>query len=904
MEEYRQKRNFKLTPEPSPAKRRGKGELTFVIQKHSARSLHYDLRLEAGGVLKSWAVPHGPSLDPKEKHLAVMVEDHPLDYAGFEGVIPKGEYGAGEVIIWDRGTYVPVKGGEPFSGNRSEAENILQDGINKGKIIIFFNGQKLKGEFTLVKMNRGQNNWLLMKHADKFADSSRDILQENASVKSGLTNEDLKAGKTKADPPSSSQQPEKLNGAIKTGFPAKIPPMLATLADAPFSDAEWLFEPKLDGYRTLAFINNGKVKLHSRRGLDVTDKYSPLVETLERQKAAEMVLDGEIIALDKDGKNCFQCLQNYLKALDEAKMRRQPVRVPLIYYVFDILYLNGYDLTEVPLIERKLQLENSLATSSNIRLVEHFTGDGNIVFKAALDNGLEGIIAKRKNSIYESGKRSHYWLKIKGVLTDEFVIGGYSKGQGARSHAFGALLLGQYDSKGKLVYSGHVGTGFDDEMLSELLQKLKPLQNSKCPFTDDPPLNAPTTWVKPKLVAEVKFSQRTEEGLLRAPVFLRLRDDKPTAEVERVETVSLTDPPASNPPATSGQKILHHSKTITGILNQLDNGNKKFDLDVEGHRVEVNKLDKELWPEYEKQRALTKRDLLVYLTLISQYILPHLKDRPITLSRYPDGINGEQFFQKHWVKPPDFVTIIPITTEHEGTKEYMVCNNLATLLWLGQSADLELHTWFSRISSKPDRPAASGSTTPDEMVRYPDFIIFDIDPYLYSGKEKGGAEPELNRKAFKATTQAALWLKDILDGLKLAAFVKTSGKTGLHVYVPVKRQFTYDEVRSAARTICLYVNQKHPKETTLEWAVEKRKGKIFLDYNQNTFGKTLASIYSPRPVPQASVSMPLNWSELGKVYPSDFTIFNVPDKLTEKGDLWADIMESKKDLKDLLNSKK
>jgi bifunctional non-homologous end joining protein LigD len=890
MQEYQRKRNFARTPEPAPSKRPGNGELIFVVHKHAARRLHYDLRLEIDDVLKSWALPHGPSADPGVKRLAVMVEDHPLEYAGFEGVIPAGEYGAGQVIIWDSGTYVPVKGGEQFSGDRSQAMEILREGLTKGKVIVFFYGQKLKGEFTLVKMQQGKNNWLFLKHRDAYATTTGDILNEEASVSSGRTIEDLKAGISPVK--SKKLSPEKMKGARKAGFPQSISPMLATLAEGPFSGPDWFFEPKLDGYRTIGFIKDGTAKLLSRRGIDVTGQYIPLAEDLKKYSGSEMVIDGEIIALDTSGKVCFQCLQNYLETFREARSSRQPVTVPLIYYVFDILYLDGYDLTRVPLLERKLVLENRLKITEGIRLVERFSGDGKLIYQAAIENGLEGVIAKRQESLYEPGRRSRNWIKLKGTLRDEFIIGGYSKGMGSRAGTFGALLLGQYDSKGDLVYAGHVGTGFDETLLNKLLQRLKPLITDNLPFSSEPPLNTPTTWVRPELIAEVKYSQRTREGILRAPVFLHLRDDKPAAEVKASSPVKIDDPPPEEAA----------SSVTKNIVRQLQNRNEKFDLDVEGSKVPLNNLDKTLWPADGSRPALTKRDLLIYLARVSPYLLPHLHDRLITLSRYPDGISGGQFYQKHWGHPlHDFVTRVPITTEHEGKREYMVCNNTASLMWLGQIADIELHTWFSRIAAKPDPPEGDITDIPDKMIRFPDFMVFDLDPYVYSGKEKSGAEPELNRQAFLKVCETAGWLKEVLDNLSLSAFIKTSGKTGLHIFVPLKRQFNYDEVRSAARTICIYVNQKHPRDTTIEWTVDKRTGKIFLDYNQNTFGKTLASVYSPRPTPLATVSTALKWDELGNHYPTDFTITGVPDRLTETGDPWADISKYKNDLKKLIN---
>jgi len=517
-----------------------------------------------------------------------------------------------------------------------------------------------------------------------------------------------------------------------------------------------------------------------------------------------------------------------------------------------------------------------------------------VIFEAAIKQGFEGIIAKLKDSTYESGKRSRNWLKIKATLSDEFVIGGYSQGSGSRAHTFGALLLGYHDDKGLLAYVGHVGTGFDEPTLVDLRKRLDALKTDQCPFAAMPPLNAPTTWVRPELVAEVKFTQWTQDGYLRTPVFMRLREDKAPTEVQRLEVVPSPD--AAPEEATSGK--------VGRILEQLDSPAQNLTVEVDGHKISLTNLDKELWPATSHHHALTKRDLLVYLTRASPYILPHLRGRPLSLSRYPDGIYGEHFYQKHWTSPlPEFVETVRLPSEHSGPSEYLVCNNISTLLWLGQLANLEFHTWFSRTTGQGRHDSAPGDANDKGLsgsMGYPDFIIFDLDPYLYSGNESKGAEPELNPRAFSKACEVARWLKDVLDNLSLSAFVKTSGKTGLHIYVPIARRFDYRSVRSAAETISRYLLQQHPQDITLDWAVEKRAGKVFMDYNQNVQGKTLASAYSPRPTPEATVSVPLRWDELGKVYPTDFTILTTPRRIDEMGDLWANILEAKRDLRSLL----
>ncbi|OGO30942.1 MAG: DNA ligase D [Chloroflexi bacterium RBG_16_56_11] len=906
--EYDKKRDFRRTPEPAPtAPAAGAGPLLFVVQKHAARRLHYDLRLELDGALKSWAIPGGPSLDPQVKRLAVMVEDHPLDYASFEGNIPAGEYGAGQVIVWDRGDYSPDEEGKLSFGDRDEASERLRRGLAAGKLSFTLRGHKLKGSWTLVKMKRGQNDWLLIKHRDEQADTAKNILDKDRSVVSGLTIDNLKAGKKASAPTSTAPGLDNVASARRTAFPARLAPMLASSAERPFSDPDWLFEPKLDGYRTIAAISDGRVRLLSRNGLDVTEKYAVIVESLRRQPAASLVLDGEIIALDEKGKLCFQCLQGYLESMGRRD-NQGPAAAAIIYYVFDILYLDGYDLSGVPLTGRKEVLDRVLSTTPAMRFLEHFEGEGEVIYHAAIDQGLEGVLAKRKGSVYKPGQRSPDWLKIKSVKTDDFVIGGYTPGTGNRSHSFGALVLGYYNDKDRLIPAGNVGSGFDDRLLTDLKSRLDAIKTERSPFEAKVDLNTPVTWVRPELVAEVKFSERTRDGRLRAPVFLRLREDK-TPDQVRVSLGDTKAPsgrtkeagPADDPPPRRAKDA------VEDVLVQLRRPEDNLTIEVEGNRINLTNLEKVLWPGGGKQPARTKRDLLLYLAGVAPYLLKHLRDRPLTLSRYPDGIDGEHFWQKHWGHPvPEFVATAPLSEHGRKTHDYLLCNNLATLLWLGQVADLELHTWFSRVIPGPDRDIPGDLTEPAEILdfltSYPDFIIFDIDPYIYSGTESRGAEPGLNKKGFTATCEVALWLKEILDGLSLSAFVKTSGRTGLHIFVPILRHFDFHAVHAATRTICQFVLQRHPASVTTEWAVEKRTGKVFLDYNQNVRGKTLASILSPRPSPEATVSMPLPWEGLMKVYPTNFTVASVPAILADSGDPWAGILDAKRDLKALLDS--
>jgi bifunctional non-homologous end joining protein LigD len=902
LQEYREKRDFSRTAEPPPSPGDARhGPLLFCVQKHAARRLHYDFRLEVDGVLKSWPIPKGPSYDPAERRLAVMTEDHPLDYASFEGVIPKGEYGGGQVIVWDAGIYAPEdKGGYPC-WDRERAEKLVRRGIEQGKLSIFLHGRKLKGLWTLVHTR--DKDWLFLKKADSTASTSLEVLEQDASVLSGLTIDDLQQGRL-PDPARSKPlvlEPEKVLGARRAALPKTLPPMLPTLADRPFSHPNWLFEPKLDGYRVIATIDgsNGEVRLASRRGLDCSDQYPWLVEALRRQPYSEMVLDGEVVALDENDRPSFQHLQN----------RQSDPNVCLLYYAFDLLYRDGFDLRGVPLDQRKPLLEQSLVASERVRLVEAFPAEGEMLYEVARANGMEGVVAKRRDSRYETGKRSDAWLKIKAVQRDEFVVGGYTHGGGARASTFGSLVLGYYgQGADRLSYVGNVGSGFDDTTLSTLLRRLEALRTDESPFDGPIPTGGrwtrrereegPITFVRPELVAEVKFAERTQDGILRAPVFLGLRDDKPAREVGQVEVVSPSIE-ERNRSDQSAERLVQYLR---------DSTEDKLVLEVEGHPLAFSNLNKVFWPAHGDQRALTKRDLVIYFAQVAPYLVPHTRDRPLTLVRFPNGIAGQHFYQKHWEHdlPPFLETVWLYSDHNKGDGEYLMINNLPTLLWLGQLADLELHTWYSRVQPQPDARdtgttfAGSLETMRASVLNYPDFVVFDLDPYLYSGKEARGAEPELHPEGFAATCQVALWLKELLDDLGLASFVKTTGKTGLHVYVPIVRRLDYEATHSISETLARYLVQQHPREVTAEWAVDKRRGKVFADYNQNIRGKTLASLYSPRVLPWAAVSMPIGWDEVGKVFPTDFTLLTAPERLRQVGDLWAPILDSKRDLGGLL----
>jgi bifunctional non-homologous end joining protein LigD len=881
--EYSAKRTFTATPEPPPSLPAARsGPLLFVVQQHSATRLHYDFRLECDGVLLSWAVPKGPSLDRNEKRLAVHVEDHPYDYGSFEGVIPAGQYGAGEVIVWDCGVYSPDEGGATWFHDRARAEREVREGMEKGKLSIQLRGEKLKGSFALVR-TKDKKQWLLLKHKDRFA-APVDITGRNHSVLSGKTVGELKF-LTVDRIPASQLAP---TGKVEA-MPATLAPMLAESGDAVFNRAEWMWEPKLDGYRVLAFIDEHGVKLRSRRGLELADKFPRLVAELGQQGAGGMILDGELVAFDASGKPSFGAMQDRAQLKAARDIAAADQTMPVVFFCFDLLHFAGIDLRKSAYMDRRRYLAQCLLPSPLVQLV-HAADDGVALNAAALASGFEGVIGKRKESRYESGRRSQSWLKVKPTSSADFVIGGYTKGKGSRA-PLGALLVGYWD-QGKLRYASHVGSGFDERTLKQVKARLEPLQRRTWPFAEKPELNAPTTWVEPEVVAELSFQSWTDDDHLRAPIFLRLRDDVDPQTVRRTEPGRAPDVAPTGP--------------IDDIVAQLASTKNALTLAVGPHQIRVTNLDRVYWPANpaSKQPALTKRDLLRYVAQISPYMLPHLADRPLTMIRMPDGIRGQRFFQKHWEQArPAFVETI---TVFSGTKEeshtYLLCNNLPTLLWLAQSGTLEYHIWHSR--AKPGSDAVTDSTDyatslealEASVLNYPDYVLFDLDPYIYSGKEAKGAEPELNTVAFEKGKEVAFWLRELLQSMSLEPIVKTSGKTGLHVFVPIRRTLDFDAARHVSELVGRHLMRLHPKDITLEWSIPKRTGKIFMDYNMNVRGKTLNVAYSPRGEPGAPVSMPLTWDELAGAHPLDFTITNAPQRLAQTGDRWKDALERKQSL--------
>jgi len=870
LEKYKQKRDASKTPEPFGGKS-DDNSLRFVIQKHAASHLHYDFRLEMEGVLKSWAVPKGPSLDPEIKRLAMMVEDHPYDYRTFEGIIPQGEYGGGTVIVWDEGTYEPVAS---EAKTKKEQEKELLHSLYSGKIKFSMKGKKLKGEFALVKAHgRGENGWLLMKLNDKYA-TDKDITKKEKSVISGKTLEQVAATSTNiyGQPPAEPQEPlakkvtkkketqavklqadALLKKATKSKIPTLVKPMLATLVNEPFDAPGWSYEVKWDGYRAVAYINKGKAEIYSRNNKSFTEKYYPIAAAMNSW-TINAVLDGEILVINSEGKADFSRLQNWRSEADGD----------LVYYAFDLLWYEGKDLMGLPLSERQAILKEILpANQDNIRLSQVFEANGLEFFEAAQKMGLEGIMVKKTESTYRPDSRSKEWLKIKVNQRQEVVIGGFTKNEGT-SKQFSSLLLGVYE-KGKFVYAGKVGTGFSAKKQKEMMALFTPLITDKIPFESEPDINKPSrfrpnppkakaTWLKPELVCEVSFIEVTDDGVFRHPSFEGMRTDKNAKEVIR-ETASPTNSLLSNEAdneTTERQLVAApkkgHTKTL---LNPTEETQVKK---INGHNLKFTNLSKLYWPE----DGYTKRDMFNYYYQVADYILPYLKDRPLSLNRFPNGIHGKSFYQKDVKgKAPEWAKTFPYTTSDGEDKEFLVGNDEATLLWMASLGCIEMNPWFSRIQH-PDNP---------------DYCVIDLDPS--------------EKTTFEQVIEAAKETKKVLDAIHVPGYVKTSGSTGIHIYIPLAGKYSYDQSQMFAKLLVSIVHNQLPDFTSLERQIKNRGGKMYLDFLQNRPGATIACAYSLRPKPGATVSMPLHWEEVKKgLKMKDFTIENAIARIKTEGDLF------------------
>jgi bifunctional non-homologous end joining protein LigD len=858
--EYQKKRQFDRTPEPSGGELATKTEPTFVVQKHAARRLHYDFRLAIDGTLKSWAVPKGPSLNPDDKRLAVETEDHPLDYANFEGNIPIGSYGAGTVMVWDRGTFQPEGGLDP--GKQ----------IDRGEIKFALNGEKLRGSFVLVKLKHSEkgNEWLMIKHKDAAVDPQWNIDDHDGSVLTGRVLDEIKqqlAPKRAATPLHSSE----LQNAHKAAMPAKLGPMLATLADHLFSDPNWLFEIKWDGVRALAFLRNGELRLRARSGNDITSQYPELQQFSKSVAASQAIIDGEIAVLDSRGHSDFEKLQERMHVRSPSSQLIS--EFPVVFFAFDLLYCDGYDLRESPLLERKQLLQKLLHTSERIRYSDHQLEKGKELFALAKENGLEGIVAKRIDSRYVSD-RSCNWLKLKTYHTLDAVIGGWTAPRSA-GLPFGSLLVGLYDGK-KLRFAGHVGSGFNMQTYKDIFAKLEALRAARSPFVEPADTNGKPTWVRPELVARVRHSSWTDEKRLRHPVFIALREDAKAGDC----TWQLEAPVPS--PQESAPDVVHAPPIVGKVLStksqieaELFKGRaENATLEIEGKRFRVSNLNKIYFPE----SGYTKRDLLAYYYRMADYILPFLKDRPLVLRRYPDGIKGQAFFQKNLSEVhglPDWLRTIPVDSEHRGEEiHYAVANDRATLLYLTGLGCIDHNPWSSRFTD----------------IDHPDYFFFDLDP-------SDGTE-------FSVVVTIAKALHEKLAQLKLNVFLKTSGATGMHLYLPVEPVYTYEQLRTFAEIVARMVTAEHANLVTNERSVAKRPaGRVLIDVQQNAHGRPLASPYAIRAFPKAPVSTPLQPAELKPgLHASKLNIKSLPDRLKKHGDLWRDFWRKRQSLEQAIEA--
>ena len=828
LEAYRKKRDPDRTPEPFGGRLPSGGRL-FVVQKHAARRLHYDLRLEMEGVLKSWAVPKGPSGHAEEKRLAVHVEDHPIEYGDFEGVIPAGNYGAGSVIVWDYGWYRSTKPTDPL------------EQLARGKLEVEIFGYKMRGRWTLARMSGKDRDWLLLKKVDGAAlppGAAELIERYPQSVVSGLTVEEM------ADRPArlaAVRARLEALGAPRGEVDARTQPFtLATLAERPFSDPAWLYEIKYDGVRVLADRRGDRVTLYGRSGQDTTSRYPEVTRALRALPVDRFVIDGEIVALDDAGRPSFQRLQPRMALTDPRDIELAARRQPAVGVFFDCLGLDDRDLRRRPLVERKECLRLLVPPLGPVRYGDHVAGEGRAFFEAASAQRLEGIVAKKAQSVY-SGGRTRDWIKIKCQKRQEFVVGGYTDPQGARGH-FGALHLGLYDGPAearRLVYVSKVGTGFDQAGLAAIWARLHPLARATPPFEAGAvPTGRGHHWVEPRLVCEVRFTDWTEDGGLRHPTFLGLRDDRNPEDCRR----ETAEPSAAGPEAGP----------------EADPAPAPVTAPDPGPRLTPTNLRKVFWPA----EGYTKADLIGYYEGVARWMLPYLRDRPLVLTRFPDGIAGKSFYQKD---APEFAPAW-VRTERIYSRDterdiaYLVVDDVEMLRYVANSAAIPIHCWASRVPS----------------LERPDWLVLDLDP-------KGAP--------FTDVVRVALALRRILDDLALPSYVKTSGATGLHILLPLGARYTYEQARTFARLLAVLGVEAEPEISTVARPLRDRGGKVYIDFGQNGHGQTIVAPFSLRPLPGAPASCPLEWREVApRLDPARFNLKTIAARFEKIADPLAPVL--------------
>jgi len=839
LERYREKRDPHRTPEPF-GHAGGDSLLAprlFVVQKHAARRLHWDFRLELSGTLRSWAVPKGPSYDPADKRMAVEVEDHPIEYADFEGIIPAGNYGAGAVIVWDRGTWRPI--GDPHAG------------LEKGKLVFALEGYKLRGEWTLVRTRRaqgGKQEWLLMKHRDALA-GPRAVPEE--SVLSGRLLEEVATGDGRAQ--AALAEARRVGAKERALGGDDLRPMLAEPKDAPFSGEGWIFELKYDGYRLLARRRGAKAALSYRSGDDATSLFPEVVKAIE-MLPADAVVDGEVVVLAPDGRPSFQALQQRAQLARPQDIQRASVERPATFFAFDLLSVGGLDLRPLPLADRKRILATLVPRLGPVRFADHVEGRGEDLWREVNARGLEGIVAKRADAPYRSGVRSGAWQKIRVARTGAFAVVGFTapRGSGGR---FGALLLAVREGDGWR-FAGSVGSGFTERQIDELHARLAARARRTPPCAGPVPKGRGNTWVEPEVVVEVRFKEWTEEGLLRHPVFLGLREDARPEQAVR-EGLPHEEPPPVRAPDPSPR----HARAEA--------------------RVEVTNADKVFFPA----DGITKGDVAAYYREIAPFMLPFLKDRPLVLTRYPDGIDGKSFFQKdapEW-RPGWMRTVTIHSAEIRSTRrsrlviggplggerdlDHFLVDDAEGLAWIANLGTIPIHVFASRATS----------------LERPDWCVVDLDP---------------KDAPFAHVVRIARALHALCGELGLPSYPKTTGQKGLHVLVPLGGQLTHEQSRSLGELLARAIEAELPEISTTARAVGARGGRVYLDFMQNGYGKTIAAPYSVRPRPGAPVSVPLRWSEVnGRLDPARFTIRSAPARARKIGrDPLLPVLAEKPDL--------
>jgi len=835
---YRAKRSADRSPEPVGHVAQTEGRL-FVVHKHAATRLHWDLRLEMEGVLRSWAVPKGPSYDTNDKRLAVRVEDHPLEYGDFEGTIPEGNYGAGGIIVWDRGEWVPL---EPW-----------KEGLEKGKLLFELKGYKLHGRWTLVKIKKSEKEWLLIKERDAYVKSPGDVFPEE-SVLSGLTVEEVKTGTRHV---SELRDALAAAGAVRERVDVnKVGLMLAESRDEAFTKDGWLFELKLDGYRLLAAKRGNDAKLVSRNGNDYTEVFPEVARAIKAIPLDNFIIDGEVVVLNPEGKPSFSLLQQRGMLHNEHDIRRAAVELPSTFFAFDLLAAEGYDARPLPLSKRKELLATGVPKVGAVRYLDHIDVQGEAFHKQVGALGLEGIIAKKADQPYRAGRSAH-WLKIKADRTGDFAVVGFTQPRGNRA-GFGALQLADLVD-GRLVYAGRAGTGFTEKVLKEWHERLLPdvRPDPPCygpmtsPDEEPPPSSAipevkTTTWVEPKYVVEVRFTEWTHEGLLRHPAYLRLRDDKGVDQVERQwprsevrsQSSETNGPEARGRTPEDGAEPPSHESRVTSP-------------EAPKHEVQLSNLNKVFW----KDEKYTKGDLIQYYRSISPWLLPYLRDRPLVLTRFPDGIDGKSFYQKDAPEfAPDWIRTVPIwSNDTQRDINYFVCDDVESLVYIANLGTIPLHIWMSRVGS----------------LEQPDWCVIDLDP---------------KDATFADVIKCAKVLHRICDEIGLPNYVKTTGKTGLHVMIPLGKQCTYEQCRHIGELLARLVIKELGSIATIMRTINKRGEKVYIDFLQNRHGQLIVAPYSVRPLPGATVSMPLVWDEVDDgLDPKNYTIRSAVARMESLG---------------------